>query len=54
MTKTLTLGLLTLAGAGAVVAGMYLWLGLAAALITGGAGAVVAGLLVDDGSKASG
>jgi len=51
MTKTLILGLLTLAGAGSVVAGVYLWLGLAAALIAGGAGVVAAGLLVDDGKS---
>lgn len=53
MKKTLTLGLLTLAGAAAVVAGVYLWLGLAAALIAGGVAAVATGLLVDDGSKVS-
>lgn len=53
MKKTLALGLLTVAGAGAVVAGVYILLGLAAALITGGVAAVAAGLLVDDGSKAS-
>lgn len=38
---------LVLAGAAASIAGVYLLLGLAAALITGGAAAVVAGLLVD-------
>jgi len=51
MKKTLTLGLLSVAGAASVVAGVYLWLGLAAALIAGGAGAVATGLLVDDGKS---
>jgi len=43
----------TVVGVCCIVAGVYLWLGLAGALIAGGAFAVAAGLLVDDG-KADG
>lgn len=52
MRRTLTV--LTIAGLGSVVAGVYLWLGLAGALIAGGVFAAAAGLLVDDGSKVAG
>lgn len=45
------LATLTTIGAGCVVAGVYLWFGIAAALIVGGLAAVSAGLLVDDGAE---
>lgn len=50
MMRARALSVLAVAGAGCVVAGCYLWLGLAAALIVGGLGAVAAGLLVDAGN----
>lgn len=49
MRRALTL--LAVVGVGCVVAGVYLWLGVAAALITGGVAAAATGLLADDGSK---
>ena len=49
--KSLSVGalmaLLAIAGAAAVVAGVYLLAGVAVALIVGGVGAVAVGLLVD-------
>lgn len=44
---TTLLALLVVAGAGCVLAGVYLLLGLAATLIVGGLTAAVAGLLVE-------
>ena len=41
------MALLAVAGAASVVAGVYLLLGLAVALIVGGGASVAAGLLVD-------
>lgn len=49
MRRTLTV--LTVVGLGSVVAGVYLWLGLAGALIVAGVAAAAAGLLMDDGSS---
>lgn len=46
------LAVLAIGGAGAAVAGVYLWLGLAAALIVSGVAAAATGLLADDGRKA--
>jgi hypothetical protein len=51
MMRALGLGVLVVAGAAAVVAGVYLWLGPAGALIVGGAGAIAAGLGIDDGTE---
>jgi len=42
-------GVLVAVGAGSVVAGVFLWLGLAAALVVGGLALAVLGLLVDVG-----
>lgn len=53
MSRRALLGSLAVIGAGCVVAGVYVLLGLGFALIAGGVGGVLAGLLVDDGVKAA-
>lgn len=47
--KDFVLAAIALVGVGCVIAGVLLWLGLAAALIVGGVAAVVFALMVDAG-----
>lgn len=54
MRKARALALLVCVGAGCVVAGAHLLLGVGAALIVGGAAAVAYGLLADDGRPGAG